>query len=98
MREIGESFMEQIETVYEVVFDRCGTATTKRATIIPKHSRSGNFYSEQEVMPRERRQSAGSSDRRSGFGGNNTRVALDLRSSRGRRHSDYVRNTLHVSV
>lgn len=91
--------MEHMETVYEVVFDRCGTATTKRATFIPKNTTYGSSYhSEREVMPRERRQLTGSNDRRSRSGASHTRVALDLRSSRGRRHSDYVAHTFHVSV
>lgn len=87
-----------METVYEVVFDRCGTATTKRATFIPKHSHSDFSYSEREIIPCERRQSSETNDRRSCHGVNNTCVTLDLRSSRGRRYSDYVRHTLHVSV
>lgn len=92
--------MEHMETVYEVVFDRCGTATTKRATFIPKNATyGGSSHLEREVMPRERRcQSTESGDRRSRSGASHTRVALDLRSSRGRRHSDYVGHTFHVSV
>lgn len=94
--------MEQMETVYEVEFDRCGTVTTKRATYIPKgSSHSGFTHSEREVMPRERRRlTEASHDRRSRCDDASTshRVALDLRSSRGRRSSDYVRHTLSVSV
>lgn len=96
----SEREMEHMETVYEVVFDRCGTATTKRATFISKDATYGvSSHSEREVMPRERRsQSAESSDRRSRSGARHARVALDLRTSRGRRHGDYVDHTFHVSV
>ena len=101
--------MEHMETVYEVVFDRCGTATTKRATYIPKNSANNGFaYSEREVMPRERRRlSLESNDRRARYDDSNDRSEsnrdgasskLDLRSSRGRRRSDHVRHTFSVSV
>ena len=91
--------MKDIETVYEVVFDRCGTATTKRATVISRNAKSR--YAEREVPIEERRRQT--EDRRSS--GMHTQdihsvhshhIKMDLRSSKGRRKSDHVRNTFFV--